>query len=355
MIDGYLLNYLLLALLVTYPLSRFATGRVVRFLRRRAVLDHPNDRSSHVQPTPRGGGIAVMAILVITWGHFGILVPTVAPQLFTILALAVALGAVSWIDDLRGLNPFLRLATQAVAVVVGLWTLPGEPIFQGLLPFWVDRIILALIWLWFINLFNFMDGIDGIAGAETAAIGFGIALVAVIATLGPDLALYGVTLAAAALGFLRWNWQPAQIFLGDVGSVPMGFLIGWLLLTLAVEGAWIPALILPLYYLADATITLFKRLFRREKPWQAHRTHFYQRAAGAPGTHAPAVRRINATNFALVISAALAAKYPEIAPVALLSAAGFVGFLLWTFVNRPIPMPGPARKPSGSQPPADEE
>ena len=205
----------------------------------------PNDRSSHVQPTPRGGGIAVIAILVITWGHFGVLVPAVAPQLFTVLALAVALGAVSWLDDLRGLNPFLRLAIQAVAVVVGLWTMPGDPIFQGLLPTWAEQTILALCWLWFINLFNFMDGIDGIAGAETAAIGFGIALVAIIATLGPDLALYGVTLAAAALGFLRWNWQPAQIFLGDVGSVPIGFLIGWLLLTLAAEGAWIPALILP--------------------------------------------------------------------------------------------------------------
>jgi UDP-N-acetylmuramyl pentapeptide phosphotransferase/UDP-N-acetylglucosamine-1-phosphate transferase len=354
-IDGYLLNYLLLALLVTYPLSRFATGRVVRFLRRRAVLDHPNDRSSHVQPTPRGGGIAVIAILVITWGHFGVLVPAVAPQLFTVLALAVALGAVSWLDDLRGLNPFLRLAIQAVAVVVGLWTMPGDPIFQGLLPTWAEQTILALCWLWFINLFNFMDGIDGIAGAETAAIGFGIALVAIIATLGPDLALYGVTLAAAALGFLRWNWQPAQIFLGDVGSVPIGFLIGWLLLTLAAEGAWIPALILPLYYLADATITLVKRLLRREKPWQAHRSHFYQRAAGAPGTHAPVVRRINATNFALVVLAALAAKYPEIAPVALLSAAGFVGFLLWTFIRRPIPVPGSARHPRQGDTSSDKE
>ena len=352
MIDGYLLNYLLLALLVTYPLSRFVTGRVIRILRRRAVLDHPNDRSSHALPTPRGGGIAIMAILVVAWGHFGILVPAVAPKLFTVLALAIALGVLSWLDDLRGLNPFFRLAAHVVAVAAGLWTLPSDLVFDGQLPVWAERAILALLWIWFVNLFNFMDGIDGIAGAETAAIGLGIALVAGIAALGPDLALYGVTLAAAAFGFLRWNWQPAQIFLGDVGSVPMGFLIGWLLLTLAAEGAWIPALILPLYYLSDATITLFKRLFRREKPWQAHRTHFYQRAASVPGTHAPVVRRINATNVALVILAVVAAKYPEIAPIALISAAGFVGFLLWTFAKRPIPVPGSARDPqrSGSSP-----
>ena len=296
-----------------------------------------------------------MAILVIAWGLFGVLVPAVAPQLFTVLAVAVVLGAMSWLDDLRGLNTFFRLLIQALAVIVCLWTLPGDLIFQGLFPKWAELAILALCWLWFINLFNFMDGIDGIAGAEAAAIGFGTAIVAIIVTLGPNLAFYGVTLAAAALGFLRWNWQPAQIFLGDVGSVPLGFLIGWLLLTLAAEGAGIPALILPLYYLADATITLVKRLLRREKPWQAHRSHFYQQAAGAPGTHAPVVRRINATNFGLVVLAALAAKYPEIAPVALLFAAGFVGFLLWTFVRRPIPVPGSARHPRQGDTSSDKE
>lgn len=355
MIDGILLIYLLFAVFVTYPVSRFATGRLVRVLHRRAVLDHPNDRSSHVRPVPRGGGLAVIGILVVAWGHFGLLVPSVAPTLFTALGLAVALGAVSWIDDLRGLHQFIRLLAQAAAVVIGLWALPDDPIFQGLLPTWLEKVSVALLWLWFINLFNFMDGIDGITGAQTVAIGLGIVLVAAFATLGPDIALYGATLASVTFGFLRWNWQPAKIFLGDVGSVPLGYLIGWLLLTMAAEGLWVPALILPLYYLADATITLFLRLLRGEKIWQAHRTHFYQRATKVPGTHAAAVRRINATNLALVILATLTAKYPEFAPVALLSAAGFVGFLLWTFVRRPISAPESVGARIKKEPSPDED
>lgn len=336
MTDGYLPNYLLIASLVTYLLSHFATGWIVRILRRRAVFDHPNHRSSHIRPTPRGGGIAVIAILVIAWGHFGILEPSVAPPLLLVLGLAVSLAVMGWIDDLRGLSPFLRLAIQAVIVSIGLWALPGGSFFHGALPVWFENTILALFWLWFVNVFNFMDGIDGITGAESVAIGFGVAAISLVVALEPSLSLYGLTLAATALGFLRWNWQPAQVFLGDVGSIPMGFLIGWLLISLASTGYWVPALILPLYYLADATITLFRRLLRREKLWQAHRSHFYQKAAGGPRTHAATVRRVIVTNAILIILATLAAKFPNIELFALIFAVGIVSCLLWTFVKYPI-------------------
>tara|TARA_Y100001934_G_scaffold283265_2_gene401644 strand:- start:3395 stop:4441 length:1047 start_codon:yes stop_codon:yes gene_type:complete len=339
LIDGYLINYLLLAFLVTYPLSRFATGKLVKVLHRHGVLDQPNHRSSHARPVPRGGGIVVIGLLVLAWGHFGVLVPHVAPALFTILGLALALAAVSWIDDLRGLNPFSRLFYHAIAVAIGLWTLPDAPVFQGLVAPWIDDLMAALLWLWFVNLFNFMDGIDGITGAETVAIGLGVTVIAALANLGPDIALYGLTLVTITFGFLRWNWQPAKIFLGDVGSVPLGYLVGWLLLTLAAEGHWAPAIILPLYYLADATITLLQRLVRGEKIWLAHRSHFYQRATQNPGTHAGAVRRVNAANIALVILAVVAAMYPEIAPLLLLFAGLIVAVLLWTFANRPIKVP----------------
>jgi UDP-N-acetylmuramyl pentapeptide phosphotransferase/UDP-N-acetylglucosamine-1-phosphate transferase len=155
--------------------------------------------------------------------------------------------------------------------------LPG-PVFQGLLPPTLDLVATALLWLWFINLFNFMDGIDGIAGVETAAIGAGIFIAAKIGKLDGHWLMLGLSAAAAAVGFLRWNWHPAKIFLGDVGSVPLGFLLGWLLLSFAAAGHPIPALILPLYFLADATITLLRRLLRGEKVWLAHREHFYQLA-----------------------------------------------------------------------------
>ncbi len=123
-----------------------------------------------------------------------------------------------------------------------------------------------------------MDGIDGISSVETVSIGIGITILA--GSLGWESLgqTYSLVLAGAATGFLWWNWQPARVFLGDVGSVPLGFLLGWLLLNLAANGYWLQALILPLYYIADATLTLLERLIRRKKIWEAHRDHYYQQA-----------------------------------------------------------------------------
>ncbi|MEK7244665.1 MAG: glycosyl transferase, partial [Pseudomonadota bacterium] len=150
-------------------------------------------------------------------------------------------------------------------------------------------------------------GIDGIAGTETALVGFGAAVVAALTGAAGGLSLIGVSLVAAATGFLWWNWPPAKIFLGDVGSIPLGFLLGWLLLLLAQQGEWAAALILPLYYLADATLTLIRRVLRRERFWQAHRQHFYQRAARGRMDHAGVTLAVLAAGIVLVLSAAAAA------------------------------------------------
>ena len=276
------------------------TGAILRVLERRAILDHPNERSSHAVPTPRGGGLAVIAVILAAWtaiawgaGTLGLYWPA--------LAGALALAAVSWFDDLRGLGPVPRLAVQAAAVAAGIFALPGPgPVFQGLLPPALDAFAAAFLWLWFVNLFNFMDGIDGISGAETACIGGGVCVLALVEGWTGEVGLYALTAAAAALGFLAWNWQPARIFLGDVGSVTLGYLLGWLLLGLAATGYWAAALLLPLYYLADATLTLLSRLRRREPIWQAHRKHYYQRAIRRGLNHVQVVRVIMALNALLV-------------------------------------------------------
>jgi UDP-N-acetylmuramyl pentapeptide phosphotransferase/UDP-N-acetylglucosamine-1-phosphate transferase len=311
-----------------------ATGGVLRILRARSILDHPNARSSHSTPTPKGGGIAVIAWVAIAWVALSWPSP-MADVTAAVIVAALALAALSWFDDLRGLNPLLRLSAQIAAVVfvlTGAAPISGQGYFGGLLPGGWDVFAAGLLWVWFINLFNFMDGIDGLAGVETAAIGIGAAVVAAIAGLTPLFGLFGITIAAAAAGFLYWNWHPAKIFLGDVGSVPLGFLLGWLLLQLAANGQWAAALILPLYYLGDATITLVRRGLRGEKVWQAHREHFYQQAVLRGLNHAEAARHILLIDIALIACAAAAALGWVF--VALVSAVVLVSWLLFFFGSR---------------------
>ena len=286
--------------IAAFAASCLGTRALIPLLQRAAVLDRPNRRSSHATPVPRGGGIAVIAAIAAGWAVLcgaGLL----APASLTAAAGMIGLAAVSWIDDMRSLSPALRLLAQLAAVAVGMWVLPGGAIFQGWLPAGLDAVAGAVIWVWFVNLFNFMDGIDGIDGSEAAAIGVGLVLIAGFG-LGrdPGIAALGAVIAAAALGFLVWNWAPAKIFIGDVGSVPLGYVLGFLLLELAKRGWWKAALILPLYFLADASLTLLRRLLRGERVWQAHREHFYQRAVQRGLGHAAVVLRVVVADIVLI-------------------------------------------------------
>ncbi|HEX9536056.1 MAG TPA: glycosyltransferase family 4 protein, partial [Stellaceae bacterium] len=252
-------------------LTCLTTKVLIPILAHREILDRPNQRSSHRVAMPRGGGIAVIGSILLAWIVLA-QTETVPSGVFEITLGAVLLAAVSWLDDLRGLSPVVRLLAQAAAVAIGIFVLAGPRDLVYLTA-------IGLLWIWWINLFNFMDGIDGLAGSEVAAIGAGLLLFGSVgAAFDPALQALAAAVIGAAIGFLVWNWSPARIFLGDVGSVPLGYVLGFLLLDLAVRGHWAIALILPLYFLADATITLARRLLRGERVWQAHREHFYQQA-----------------------------------------------------------------------------
>jgi UDP-N-acetylmuramyl pentapeptide phosphotransferase/UDP-N-acetylglucosamine-1-phosphate transferase len=310
-----------------FAASWAASGLMTGWLRRRLILDHPVERSSHARPVPKGAGVAVTGVLLLAW--FGLaargLVP---PETLLVCCLAFALAALSWLNDVTDLPPALRLAVHLLIATVGLLTLPERgQVFQGLLPRDLDQAATVLLWTWFMNLFNFMDGIDGITVVETAAIGFGLAIVASLTGIAPGgYLLLVLALAAAALGFLPWNWHPARVFLGDAGSVPLGFAAGWLLLLLASRGFWASALLLPLYYLADATLTLLRRLARGEAIWRAHKSHFYQRALAPDGNHAAVALSILAGNLGLVAAAVIAVWYPM--PALALGAAITAALLL---------------------------
>lgn len=312
------------------------TGRVLTWLRVRQVLDQPNARSSHVLPTPRGGGLAVVPLVLAAWA---LVLSAGAPALLNapwtnlvVLLAALAVAGVSWIDDRHTLPALPRLAVHMVAVGVGTLALPDHAlVLQGVVPVWLDHFLAALAWLWFVNLYNFMDGIDGITGVETASIGGGLMLLA-LAGLAPAAFLApGAVFCAAALGFLMWNWHPARLFMGDVGSVPLGYLTGFLLIALAASGHLAAAIILPLYYLVDATITLLRRLARGEKPWTPHRKHFYQLAVRGGLGHARTSAAVAVVNIGLIGCAAAAAAGHAV--LGLLGACALVALLCSGFLH----------------------
>jgi UDP-N-acetylmuramyl pentapeptide phosphotransferase/UDP-N-acetylglucosamine-1-phosphate transferase len=322
-------------------LSWGLTGLVLSVAQRTSLVAEPTSRGLHKVATPVGGGLGMLAAALIVWL---IDAPVGSTTLgAAVLAALVLLAVVSWIDDRRPLPPAVRFPLQAVVVGMLLWLLPSGVRLVAALPLEAERVLLAIAWLWVVNLTNFMDGIDGLAGTEAVAVGAGYALVVSLAPGGapllahlPDLAL---VLAAAAAGYLVWNWAPARIFMGDVGSIPLGLLFGLLMFDLASRGQWAAALILPLYFLLDATTTLLDRLRRGLKPWQAHREHAYQRAVLAGLGHAAVTLHVAALNVMLVALAVVSVRYPVPAVAAALLVTS--GLVVWFRARQDAAKPAP--------------
>jgi len=323
---------------VSFIFTVLATGVLLPILRRGGLLDEPNERSSHTTPTLYGGGIAVTLVVIILFvllavNPFDWFASAIDFASFWMILAVVGLALVSWLDDIKGVPQIFRLIIHFAAVFILLLIEPGKGlVFQGVAPLWLDRFVSAILWVWFINLFNFMDGIDGITGVETASISIGIVLLAGALGWKQIGQAHALILAGAGIGFLWWNWHPAKVFLGDVGSIPLGYLLGWLLLSLAAEGHWMQALILPLYYLVDATFTLFIRLCRGEKLWEAHRDHYYQQAVQKGLSHAKVANSIAIANVFLIGFAVSSLRAPV---TGLVGAAVVIVILLVYFRKKP--------------------
>lgn len=311
-----------LTVLLAFVASVVATHIFIRLADRQGVVAEANHRSMHKGATVTGGGLA---LLVVAFAVFLSLWPLESVHRYLLPAIAL-LAVVSFVDDLKPVSQWVRFGAHIGAAIAAVASVHyAQMILQGYLPFWLDRALAVFALVWFINLFNFMDGIDGIAGIETVTIAGGFAIV--MSTAGMTSPLMGLALATAgaAAGFLFWNWHPARVFMGDVGSVPLGFVCGALMIWLAVKLSLSAALILPLYFVADATITILKRLIRGENIREAHRSHYYQRSARGVGSHAVVVRRVAVCNAVLIGLAVLALSMPITAfALAILS----VGLLL---------------------------
>jgi UDP-N-acetylmuramyl pentapeptide phosphotransferase/UDP-N-acetylglucosamine-1-phosphate transferase len=323
------------ALIVAAALS---TGLILllRPLLRRHALARPNARSSHREPTPQGGGIAVIAATIVTTvgcvGVLGEMSSAAAVEVFAVLAASVFIAVVGGIDDLRPMPVAPRLMLQMLAIAVVIGAMPTDLRIVPLLPWWAERLCLLLALVWFVNLVNFMDGIDWMTVAEVVPLTASVVLLGWLAPIPPQSKILALALLGATLGFAPFNKPVAKLFLGDVGSLPVGLLLGWLLLQLARGGQPAAALLLPLYYLADASVTLIRRVALGEPFWQAHRSHFYQRACDLGFTVPAIVTRVFLTNLALAGLAFLTAKHdPIVTVVSLLIGGALVAWLLASF------------------------
>jgi UDP-N-acetylmuramyl pentapeptide phosphotransferase/UDP-N-acetylglucosamine-1-phosphate transferase len=314
--------------------ASFGLVLLLRPLLQRHALAHPNVRSSHKVPTPQGGGFAVIGATIGIVIAAAVLLGGLGAQcLWLALAATTFIAVVGAIDDVHSIAVLPRLFLQAAAVAIVLAALPDGLRLVPSLPHWLERTLLGIAILWFVNLTNFMDGIDWMTAAEVVPLTAGLTLFGLMGALPRDATVVALALCGAMIGFAPFNRPVARLFLGDVGSLPIGLLLAWLLVLLASGGYLAGALLLPLYYLADATITLLRRLANGEPVSQAHRSHFYQRAMDGNFSVYQIVGRVFVVNIGLIAFAATTLLTPSFIVDAAALSAGcvLVALLLYRF------------------------
>ncbi len=317
------------------------TGLARRIAVARSLLDVPNERSSHTSPTPKGGGLAIVAVVLSGVAILRLTGTLGRGESWAILGGGALVAMVGWLDDRRDLSASTRLAAHVAAAAWALWWLGGMPFLttghdvHSLGMF--GTILGGFAIVWATNVTNFMDGIDGLAAGEVVTVTFTASLL--LAEVSPPLAAAAAVTGGAALGFLPWNWRPARIFMGDTGSGFLGFVLA--VLAIASERAGtLPALVwIVLYavFATDATVTLLRRAWRGERWYSAHRSHAYQRAVQAGWSHARVTTTVLLVNVGLGLLAWRATARPELLGAALAGALGVTG-LAYGLVERMRPM-----------------
>jgi UDP-N-acetylmuramyl pentapeptide phosphotransferase/UDP-N-acetylglucosamine-1-phosphate transferase len=297
----------------------------------RHLLAHPNERSSHVAATPEGAGLGVMAALLVVCGAVLLLTPSAAPALVPVLVGATVLAAVGALDDAHALAVSWRLLAQMLVALGVVLALPQEfRLLPELLPLVVERGLLVLGVVGFVNAINFLDGLDWMTVAQVVPMTLGVAILCGLGLVPTAIGLLALALLGATLGFAVFNKHPAQIFLGDAGSLPIGLLLAFMLIYVA-EAHIVSSILLALYTLADSVLTFSRRLANGERVFSAHRSHFYQRAVSA-GLRVPQVTArvfwLGLWLMTLAIAAALS-RTLVFDITALLLAAAATGFVLF--------------------------
>ncbi|MDP9200450.1 MAG: glycosyltransferase family 4 protein [Gemmatimonadota bacterium] len=331
-------------LLAVFLSAQWITGRFCRSGAAQKILDIPNARSSHAVATPRGGGMAIVLTTLPALVILGSVGATTSALVSGLLGGGALVALIGFADDHAHIAPRWRLLGHFIAalwVVTWLRGLPSLPMLGFAVELgWIGYVLAVIYLVWVLNLTNFMDGIDAIAGVEVITVSVGGAILYLVTVPSGTQWLAPLVLASATLGFLMWNWPPAKIFMGDGGS---GFL-GLMLAALSLQAAWVEPklfwswIILLGVFVVDATVTLVLRVTRGEKFYEAHRSHAYQHAAEKTGAHLPVVLAVGAINLGWLLPCATLVALGSLDGIAgvVIAYAPLVAAALWLRAGRPV-------------------
>ena len=310
-------------------LSWFLTKVSISLMTKLEIVDKPSDRRVHSRVIPRGGGIVFVIIYCLLLPLYELYEANRIVYSYDILQVFLPITIVSFWDDVFGVNIFFRLLTHIIASILAImWLVHPYNILHEDLPIFIDLTIGVIALVTFLNVYNFMDGIDGITGMETIHVSLSLIILSFIKIDEVHSVSFILTscfiILGWSIGFLYFNWHPAKIFIGDVGSIGIGFILGICLLIVgsSSDHLFLACVIISLYYIGDGGLTLLMRIARREKIWQPHLKHFFHQAVKAGMRHDKIVFRIGRCNFFLMILAINSLYYPILSSIlALLSVA----------------------------------
>ena len=280
--------------IVLFFLSICITYIIRFYAKRKAILDIPNERSSHTLPTPRGGGLGIIILFILSLFYF---YDSIDISLFYALLCVIPIAVISFVDDIFTLSSTLRVSVQSISAIGAIYLLGGVNHIDFLifdLDGWWLNILAFMTIIWLTNLYNFLDGIDGYASSQAVMVGLGL----FIFFQNP----LGLVIVSISLGFLMFNWHKASIFMGDVGSASLGFIFAVFVFYDTSSGNILIWMILLSLFWIDASVTLVRRYINGEKITQAHRKHAYQRLVQSGWSHSLVVLSSILFNLIFLIS-----------------------------------------------------
>ncbi|WP_375326701.1 MraY family glycosyltransferase [Candidatus Tisiphia endosymbiont of Nemotelus uliginosus] len=283
------------------------------------LVDIPNNRRAHSKITPRGGGLAIVIVIIIGFSNYEYFSTSSLTNSIKFLPVLGIIAIISFWDDLTSISIFTRLIIHIIcAAIAAKLFLSPHSLFHHELPATIDFLLVVITLTTFLNIYNFLDGIDGISCAEATHLSITLLILCYLKTdtiINLHLiVVLNILILACSLSFLMFNWSPAKIFLGDIGSISLGFMLGLSLLLVSASGShlFIASSIASLYYLADGGLTILTRLLNKEKIWQPHLQHFFQKAVRNGKTHRQIVSRIILCNILLMLLSIISLYLPLI-------------------------------------------